>query len=325
MTQARAELVRANKFAPSLADDAATIIAGLTAPQKQLAPKYFYDEAGSQLFDEICELSEYYPTRTERAIMDSHLGEMAKLIGPGAAVIEFGSGSSRKIRQLLDRLEAPLAYVPVDISEDYLSSMAGALARDYPALQILPVFADFTRPFDLPSYTISPARNLVFFPGSTIGNFERAQARSLLEVMRHEAGPGGALLIGVDLRKDPAVIHAAYNDSAGVTAAFNLNVLRRLNFELDADFDLDGFRHDAVYDEREGRIEMRLVSVRAQRATVAGQAIDFRADEHIVTEYSHKYAQEDFETLATSAGLEPVRAWRDSRELFSVQYLTVPG
>ena len=325
MTQARAELVRANELAPSLADDAAMILAGLTAPQKQLSPKYFYDEAGSQLFDEICELPEYYLTRTEHAIMERNLDDMAALVGPGTAVIEFGSGSSRKIRQLLDRLDEPLAYIPVDISEDYLSSMAGALARDYPGLQVLPVFADFTRPFDLPSFTVSPTRNLVFFPGSTIGNFERAEARSLLEVMRHEAGPGGALLIGVDLRKDPAIIHAAYNDSAGVTAAFNLNVLRRLNAELDANFDLDGFRHDAVYDDREGRIEMRLVSLRAQRATVAGHVIDFQSDEHIVTEYSHKYSQQDFETLATSAGLEPVHAWRDSRGLFSVQYLTVPG
>ena len=325
MTQVRAEVVEANEQSPSLADDAAKVLAGLTAPQKQLAPKYFYDETGSQLFDEICELPEYYLTRTEHAIMDRHLDEMAALIGPGTAVIEFGSGSSRKIRQLLDRLDEPLAYVPVEISEDYLSSMAGALARDYPDLEILPVFADFTRPFDLPTYTVSPTRNLVFFPGSTIGNFEREDARSLLQVMRHEAGPGGALLIGVDLRKDPDIIHAAYNDSAGVTAAFNLNVLRRLNAELDADFDLDGFRHEAVYDEGEGRIEMRLVSLKPQCATVAEQAIDFNADEHIVTEYSHKYSQQDFETLAISAGLEPVRAWSDSRELFSVQYLTVPS
>ncbi len=324
MTQAHAELVRANELAPSLADDAATILAGLTAPQKRLSPKYFYDEAGSQLFDAICELPEYYLTRTEHAIMERHLDEMAALIGSGTAVIEFGSGSSRKIRQLLDRLDGPLAYVPVDISEDYLSSMAGALARDYPALQVLPVFADFTRPFDLPAFSVLPSRNLVFFPGSTIGNFEHEQARALLEVMRHEAGPGGALLIGVDLQKDPSVVHAAYNDGAGVTAAFNLNVLRRLNAELDATFDLDGFRHEAIYDEREGRIEMRLVSLRSQRAMVADRVIDFSADEHIVTEYSHKYSQEGFETLARSAGLEPTRAWHDSRGLFSVQYLTVP-
>ncbi len=325
MTQARAALVRANDLAPSLVDDTEKILAGLTAPRKRLAPKYFYDEAGSRLFDKICELPEYYLTRTEYAIMDRHLDEMAGLIGPGAAVIEFGSGSSRKIRQLLDRLDEPLAYVPVDISEDYLSRMAGALARDYPDLQILPVSADFTRPFDLPSFTVSPKRNLVFFPGSTIGNFEREQARSLLEVMRHEAGPGGALLIGVDLTKDPAVIRAAYNDSAGVTAAFNLNVLRRLNAELGANFDLASFRHEAVYDESENRIEMRLVSVRDQRVTIARRAIDFRAGEYIITEHSHKYSQDDFETLATSAGLEPFRAWNDPRELFSVQFLTVPS
>ena len=325
MTGNRAALVRANDIDPALEDDIEKILAGLKAPQKRIAPKYFYDETGSRLFDEICNLPEYYLTRTERAIMERHLDEMAALIGPGAAVIEFGSGSSRKIRQLLDHLDEPAAYVPVDISEDYLSSMSGALARDYPKVQILPVFADFTRPFDLPSYSVSPARNLVFFPGSTIGNFERAEARSLLEVMRHEAGPGGGLLIGVDLKKDPATVHAAYNDSAGVTAAFNLNVLRRLNAELGANFDLDGFRHAAVYDEREGRIEMRLVSLRAQRVAVAGHGIDFREHEHLVTEYSHKYSQDEFAMLATSAGLEPVRAWTDERALFSVQYLIVPG
>ena len=324
MTHGRAALVRANELAPSLADDVDTIIEGLTAPQKRLAPKYFYDEVGSRLFDEICELPEYYLTRTEFAIMDRHLDEMAGLIGPGAAVIEFGSGSSRKIRQLLDRLDKPLAYVPVDISEDYLSRMAGALALDYPDLQILPVFADFTRPFDLPAFTVSPERNLIFFPGSTIGNFERAQARSLLEVMRHEAGPGGALLIGVDLTKDPTIIRAAYNDSAGVTAAFNLNVLRRLNAELGANFDLASFRHEAVYDERENRIEMRLISVRDQRVTIARRAIHFGAGEYIITEHSHKYSQEEFEKLATSAGLEPACAWTDPQDLFSVQYLTVP-
>lgn len=325
MTQARAALVRANEIAPSLEDDAEDVVAGLTVPQKRIAPKYFYDEAGSQLFDEICELPEYYLTRTERSIMERNLDEMAALIGPGAAVIEFGSGSSRKIRQLLDNLDGPVAYVPVDISEAYLTDMATALARDYPDLQILPVFADFTRPFDLPSYTVSPSRNLVFFPGSTIGNFERAQAQSLLEVMRHEAGPGGGLLIGVDLKKDPAIVRAAYNDSAGVTAAFNLNVLRRLNAELDADFDLDGFGHEAVYDALEGRIEMRLTSLRKQRVSIAGHGVDFLADEHIVTEYSHKYSQDEFAQLATAAGLEPVRAWRDERALFSVQYLTVPS
>lgn len=325
MTRNRAALVRANETDPELTDDVRKILAGLTAPQKRLSPKYFYDETGSRLFDEICELPEYYLTRTEREIMERHLSEMAALIGPRASIIEFGSGSSRKIRQLLDGLDEPIAYVPVDISAAYLSAMAEALAKDYPAVQISPVYADFTRPFELPAHSVVPARNLVFFPGSTIGNFELSEARSLLEVMRVEARPGGALLIGVDLKKDPRIIHAAYNDSAGVTAAFNLNVLRRLNAELGANFDLASFRHEAVYDEAQGRIEMRLVSIRAQRVTVAGYPIDFRAGEDVITEYSRKYAQDEFEALARSAGLEPVRAWRDPDGLFSVQYLTVPG
>lgn len=325
MTSKRAALVRANDTDPALTDDVQGILAGLAAPQKRLSPKYLYDETGSRLFDEICELPEYYLTRTEREIMERHLDEMAALIGPRASIIEFGSGSSRKIRQLLDGLDEPIAYVPVDISAAYLSAMAAALAKDYPTVQISPVHADFTRPFELPIHSVVPARNLVFFPGSTIGNFDLPGARSLLEVMRVEAKPGGALLIGVDLKKDPRIIHAAYNDSAGVTAAFNLNVLRRLNAELGATFDLASFRHEAVYDEARGRIEMRLVSVRAQRVAVAGCAIELGAGEPIITEYSKKYAQDEFEALARSAGLEPVRAWQDPEAIFSVQYLTVRG
>ena len=197
MTANRAALVRANDSDPTLADDADEILAGLTAPQKRISPKYFYDETGSRLFDEICALPEYYPTRTERAIMTAHLGEMAALIGPRAAVIEFGSGSCQKIRQLLDGLDDPVAYVPVDISEKYLSGMASAVARDYPSLQVVPVYADFTRPFELPVHEEMPVRNLIFFPGSTIGNFERGDAAALLDVMRIEAGSDGALLIGV--------------------------------------------------------------------------------------------------------------------------------
>ncbi len=323
MSANRPALVRANDSDPTLADDADEILRGLSAPQKRLSPKYFYDETGSRLFDEICTLPEYYPTRTERAIMDAYLGEMAALTGPRAAVIEFGSGSSQKIRQLLEGLDDPVAYIPVDISEDYLSSMANAVARDYPQLQVLPVFADFTRPFELPTYTQAPARNLVFFPGSTIGNFERADAASLLDVMRIEAGLGGALLIGVDRKKDPAILHAAYNDASGVTAAFNLNVLRRLNNELGARFDLTTFRHEAIYDEAQGRIEMRLVSCIAQRVAIAGHRLEFRAGEHIVTEYSHKYADDEFAALATSAGWQPERVWHDDAGLFGVHFLTV--
>ncbi len=315
-------LAVANESPPDLAGDAAEVLAGLTATHKCLSPKYFYDERGSQLFDEICELPEYYPTRCELAIMRRELPAIATLIGPQAAVIEFGAGSSLKIRLLLDHLLEPSAYVPVDISGDYLADQAAALAADYPHLQIQPVLADFTKPFDLPRHAITPLRNLVFFPGSTIGNFSRSQAGELLKVMRLEAGDTGAALIGVDLRKDPAILRAAYNDSRGVTAQFNLNVLRRLNRELGADFDLDAFTHEAVYDEAEGRIEMRLISQRAQTVRVAGTAIPFRRDEHIVTEHSHKYSLDEFRGLAARSGFDTSGVWLDDQQRFSVHYLT---
>jgi L-histidine Nalpha-methyltransferase len=314
-------LASANETPPLLADDAVEVLAGLTAAQKRISPKYFYDQRGSELFDEICELPEYYPTRTELAIMRRHLPEIAELVGPQAAVIEFGAGSSLKIRQLLDHLIQPAAYVPVDISGDYLADQADALAADYPRLQIQPVLADFTRPFDLPRHPVEPRRNLVFFPGSTIGNFSRTQARELLEVMRVEASEDGCALIGVDLKKDPGILHAAYNDSRGVTAKFNLNVLRRLNRELGADFDLGAFRHDAVWDEDEGRIEMRLISEREQQVTIAGTVIGFRAHEFIITEHSHKYGLEEFRRLAAQAGFDGPHAWVDEQQLFSVHYL----
>ncbi len=315
------ELATANDAAPDVADDEREILAGLTAPQKRILPKYFYDERGSELFDEICALPEYYPTRTELKIMDTHLAEIAELVGPRAAVIEFGAGSNVKVRQLLDALDSPAAYVPVEISADYLLKQAEDLAPDYPNVHIQPVFADFTQPFELPRHPIEPERNLVFFPGSTIGNFPRDEAEDLLRVMRAEAKPDGALLIGVDLKKDPAIIRAAYNDSSGVTAAFNLNVLRRLNRELGANFRLDRFRHEAVYDEAAGRVEMRLVSLEDQVAVVAGRAVQFAAGEYIITEYSHKYSLDGFRALARRAGFVPERAWTDERSLFSVHYM----
>jgi dimethylhistidine N-methyltransferase len=318
------ELATANESAPELSENENEILRGLSAAQKWLLPKYFYDQRGSELFDEICRLPEYYPTRTELKLMDAHLDEVARLVGPGAAVIEFGAGSNLKVRKLLDHLIEPAAYVPVEISADYLLQQAEELAQDYPDVHVQPVFADFTQPFELPRHPIEPRRNLVFFPGSTIGNFSRAEAEKLLGVMRIEARPGGALLIGVDLRKDPAILHAAYNDSAGVTAQFNLNVLLRLNAELGCDFDLDAFRHEAVYDSAEGRVEMRLVSTKEQTVHVAGTPIRFARGEYIITEYSHKYSLDEFAALARRAGLEPQRAWVDEDSLFSMHYLTAP-
>jgi dimethylhistidine N-methyltransferase len=318
-----AEVTTGNDSAPDVSEEAAEILAGLRAEQKWISPKYLYDQRGSELFDRICELPEYYPTRTELALFDAHLDEIAALVGSRAAVIEFGAGSSLKIRKLLDHLVEPAAYVPVEISGKYLLEQARDLARDYPHVHVAPVFADFTQPFELPVHPVEPERNLVFFPGSTIGNFTRAQARDLLEIMRIEAREGGALLVGLDLRKDPAVLEAAYNAAAGVTAAFNLNVLERLNRELAADFDAARFRHLAVYDEAQGRIEMRLVSLATQVARVGGERIRFGRGEYIITEYSHKYSVNEFAALARMAGLRPERVWTDPRDWFSLHFMTV--
>ena len=323
MTGLSAALAMANDATPDVGDDHAQILEGLGARQKWISPKYFYDERGSELFDAICRLPEYYPTRVELALMNRHIGEIAHLVGPRASVIEFGAGSNLKVRKLLDGLDQPAAYVPVEISADYLVKQADELARDYPHVHVQPVFADFTRPFDLPAHPVTPERNLIFFPGSTIGNFTRPQAADLLEVMKLEACASGALLIGVDLRKDPAVLHSAYNDSQGVTAAFNLNVLRRLNRELGANFALEQFRHEAIYDENEGRIEMRLVSRLAQTVAIAGERIVFGEGEHVVTEYSHKYSVEEFSVLAEGAGFTTEKTWVDENALFSIHFLAV--
>ena len=324
MTNFNGGAALANETAPTVDGDAQDILAGLSLQQKHVSPKYFYDERGSELFDQICELPEYYLTRTEVGIMKAHLPEMAELVGPLASVIEFGSGSSVKSRLLLDHFMRPAAYVPVDISVDYLQKTAEELAADYPKIEILPIYADFTQPFDLPRPKVMPLKNLVYFPGSTIGNFTAPEAESLLRVMRQEAKQGGALLIGVDLKKDRQIIESAYNDSRGITAAFNINILRRLNRELGTDFDLDSFEHRAIYDEINGRIEMRLVSRQTQQVTVAGKVIKFLANEYIITEYSHKYSLEEFAAMAQAAGFQREHVWLDNEALFSVQYFTVP-
>ena len=318
------QLAIANDIAPGVAEERDQILAGLTAPQKRIDPKYLYDQRGSELFDRICTLPEYYPTRTELGLMRRYGDDIAALVGPRAAIIELGAGSSMKVRLLLDHLVEPIAYVPVDISGDYLHEQSAEFAADYPHVRVQPVFADFTRPFTLPSHPVTPERNLVFFPGSTIGNFSRQKAQELLAVMGTVAKPGGALLIGVDLRKDADILRAAYNDRQGVTAEFNLNVLARLNRELGADFRLDRFEHRAVYDEAQGRVEMRLVSSCAQRVRIDGTALTFERGEYIVTEHSHKYSLGEFRELARRAGLEPRRSWVDRAELFSLQYLVVP-
>jgi len=302
-------------------DELDELIDGLRQPEKMISPKYFYDERGSQLFEEITRLPEYYPTETELGIMRDNIGEIAELVGKQASLIEYGSGSSLKTRVLLEHLDELAAYVPVDISEDHLLESASQIRREFPGLDVLPVVADFTQPFQLPSPKVMPVRNIVYFPGSTIGNFTHDAAHELLRVMHEEAGAGGALLIGVDLQKDPAIIERAYNDSAGVTAEFNRNMLRHLNREFGADFDLEAFAHSARYNEEEGRIEIRLVSEQDQEFTLGDVSFSIDRDEAILTEYSHKYTPEGFAAMAEAAGFSVERVWMDAGRLFSVQYL----
>jgi dimethylhistidine N-methyltransferase len=303
-------------------DELTSLIAGLMQPQKMISPKYFYDERGSKLFEDITQLPEYYLTDTELAIMEAHIDEMADLVGAQASLIEFGAGSGMKTRLLLEHMHSPAAYVPVDISEEHLFESQQAIQADFPDIEVLPVAADFLHPFDLPDPATTPLRNVVYFPGSTIGNFEYDDALDLLRVMHTEAGKDGTLLIGVDLQKDPAVIDAAYNDSAGVTAEFNRNMLRHLNREFGSDFDLDAFEHRATYEPDEGRVVVELVSTRAQTAHIGDARIDFERDETIITEYSHKYTLEGFAAMANQAGFSVDKVWTDPQRWFSVQYCT---
>jgi dimethylhistidine N-methyltransferase len=297
---------------------ATELIQGLRARPRRIAPKWFYDAAGSALFERICETPEYYPTRTEFALLDRHLPAIAALVGPGAEIVEFGAGSLRKVRLLLDALQAPRRYVPVDISAAYLRSASDALRAERPGLDVRPLAADFTGPLELPP---AAGRRVGFFPGSSIGNWEPADAERLL---RRFAGwlDGGGLLIGVDLVKDPDVLHAAYNDAAGVTAAFNLNLLARANREAGADFVLDGWAHSAFYNPPLSRIEMHLVSRRDQSVGVAGAVFDIAEGDSIHTENSYKYTVPGFQALARRAGFAPDAVWVDADRRFSVHWLT---
>ena len=290
---------------------------GLQRHPKRIAAKYFYDGEGSRLFERITALPEYYPTRTEIAILKANAAEIAKMIGPNVELVEFGAGSLRKVRILLDALHSPKSYVPIDIAGDFLTETAEALEAEYPQLQVDPVIADFTLPIELES---SDARRIGFLPGSTIGNFTRPEAVSLLRNMRHTLN-GGGLLIGADLVKNPTILHAAYNDAEGVTAAFNKNLLARANRELGADFDLDAFAHYACYNPLAQKIEMYLVSMARQRVHIAGEVVGFENGEAIHTEDSHKYTLNGFRTLALEAGYEPVSIWTDAARHFSVQWL----
>ena len=304
----------------SAAAELEEILEGLSRPQKALSPKFFYDSRGSILFDAICELPEYYLTRTELSIMQMHIDEIVGLVGPQASLIEFGSGSSQKTRMLLEKLDRLAAYVPVDISRDHLLSAAESLAADFPTVEVWPVLADFTQPFELPNPSVMPLRNIVYFPGSTIGNFSPKKAHSLLQVMHVEAGKDGALLIGVDLQKDTAIIERAYNDEAGVTAEFNLNMLSRINQEFGANFNLNLFGHSAIYNEKYDRVELNLISECEQLVRIGGQSIHFDKGEALLTEHSHKYTLEQFCGMADSAGFDVHKVWTDPEQLFSIQY-----
>ena len=309
-------------LSPARDDFRSQVLGGLRQSRKQLPCKFFYDRRGSQLFDQICQLPEYYLTRAELAILQAHVGEMAEAAGGHCLLVEYGSGSSLKTRLLLEHLRDPAGYVPLDISREHLLDAATRLSAMFPRLTILPVCADYTRPFELPQCD-GAARNVVYFPGSTIGNFDPHEARVFLRAAAERCGAGGGLLIGVDLKKDPAVLHAAYNDAAGVTAAFNLNLLARINRELDGTFDLARFAHYAFYNPRVGRIEMHLVSRSDQTVSVAGHQFPFREGETVFTESSYKYTLPEFQSLARQSGWIVQKVWTDERRTFSVQYLSV--
>ena len=316
---------RFHDLAPEVGSFLVDVLNGLRQPQKTVSAKYFYDERGSALFEKICELPEYYPTRTEIALMREYAADMARKIGPKALLIEYGSGSSSKTPILIDALQ-PACYVPIDISRELLTQSALALAQQRPGLPVRAVCADYTRPFPLPPLSdIDYQRKLVYFPGSTIGNFDRVETDRFLRHVVQTVGVNGGALIGVDLKKDRAKLDAAYNDAAGVTAEFNLNVLLRINRELGGDFDLTSFRHHAFYSEDLGRIEMHLRCLRPQTVTIADTLFQFREGETIHTEISCKYSIAEFQTIARAAGLSATGVWTDPARLFSVHYLTVPS
>jgi dimethylhistidine N-methyltransferase len=297
---------------------AADILTGLTAKPKRLPPKYFYDAVGSALFDRITQLPEYYPTRCELALLRDNAPSIASLFPPNCALIEFGAGSSKKARILLGVAATVEAYIPVDISGDFLQQDTAQLRRDFPRLAVHPLVADFTQAFEIPG-AVAMLPRVGFFPGSTIGNFEQHEAAKFLRHAGDMLGIGAVLVIGVDLVKDTKILCPAYNDAEGVTAKFNLNLLARINRELGADFDLTTFEHHAFYNCEQGRIEMHLASTRRQKVKVAGTAINFRAGETIHTENSYKYTVASFEALAHGSGWTPLKAWTDCQ--FSVHAL----
>ena len=298
------------------------VLNGLSQEPKMLPSKLFYDEAGSNLFDEICELEEYYPTRTEMKIMQDNIEEIGELLGEGTLLIELGSGSSQKIKLLLDHIPGLAGYIPVDISSEHLVASAKLLKTEYSHLNIFPLAADYTKPFQLPFIDKPFDHKAVYFPGSTIGNFKKPAARDFLNRIADIAGENGGLIVGVDLKKDKKILEAAYNDKKGITAEFNLNILNHLNDEINTDFDLDNFKHYAFFNEIEGRIEMHLISTKDQTVHIGDSFIEINNGEHIITEYSYKYTLQEFEILASDK-FELKKFWTDVNNLFSIQYFKV--
>lgn len=311
------ELVTAASLVDDLRQD---VFRGLSTQPKTLSCKFLYDKWGSELFDRICELPEYYLTRTERSIMRTNIDAITTALGPRCLIVEFGSGASTKTTFLLDHLVDPVGYVPIDISRRHLEQSAARLAKRYPGVDVMPICADFHRDLPIPEPTRLQQSTVVFFPGSTIGNLEEQEARRFLDRIAHMTGPGGGLLIGIDLKTKPLeIIVPAYDDAAGVTAEFNLNMLVRINRDLGADFKLDQFRHEAVWNETQSRMEMNLVSLCEQDVEIEDRTFRFREGERTRTEYSHKYTREHFERLASSYLTEAT--WTDPREWFCVLLL----
>jgi dimethylhistidine N-methyltransferase len=312
-------------FQPEREQFLAEVLRGLALIPKELPTKYLYDEHGSELYERICDLEEYYIPNLEIKIMKDNIREIVGLLSSDANLIEYGCGSCTKTRVLLDNIPELAAYIPIDISREQLINVTEDLNGIYPELQILPVCADFTGSFNLPPPERAGSRNVVYFPGSSIGNFGPDPGRRLLTNIARICRPGGALLVGVDLKKDPGVLYHAYNDREGVTAAFNLNLLVRINRELGADFILDAFRHEAVYNQEKGRVEMHLINLKDQRVHLGETSISLQEGEFIWTESSYKYSLDEFESMVNDAGFDVVRVWTDNREWFSVQYLVARG
>lgn len=303
---------------PAITDFHTEIVRGLCATPRFIPPKFFYDERGSQLFAEICKTEEYYPTRTESAIIRDNIDDIAQQLGAGCLLVEPGSGESSKVRELLDLLR-PFAYLPMDISSDFLQQEAQKLAAEFPWLDVHAVCTDFTTSMALP-YSAEETHRVAFFPGSTIGNFEPEEAEVFLRDIACMVGEEGGLLIGVDLVKNSEILNAAYNDAAGITAAFNLNLLKRINRELGANFNLEQFAHKAFFNREKSRIEMHLVSQAMQQTSISDCCFEFAEGETIHTENSHKYTIEGFQAMAQRAGFKPVKVWTDAAKLFSLQF-----